>query len=143
MNTFLKKDKDIFVTIGKIALYSFISVVLCGVVYTLGEWLALYIPDASKFDLHWGITLKYFMVFLSVITIIENIVLAIVPRKTYYIVLTGTCVLSIFMSIFIGSITIRPYRTLLLCFSCIFSVLFPSLRLIFKKKKKMKHNEKH
>ena len=111
------------ITSGKcFVLQILFSVALAFSVYIIGEWMARLFFHVHSIDLFWGITLRLAVLVFFILTMAIGIVPATL-NKYIYLALSIMCV--IILSFLIGSFTIRPYRTLLLCMSGIIGIAFP------------------
>ena len=104
------KHKKVLIIIAR----AFSQIIMAIAVYIIGEWVAQCTLGVTKIDLHWGITIRYsLLVFIIVIIFMEC--LSHVLNKHYLLVISSLCI--IILSFIMGTITIRPHRTLLLILS--------------------------
>ena len=106
----------------RILLQILFSVALAFSVYVIGERVTRWLFDVHSIDLSWGITIRtaffVFVLLAIAIGIVSNKL-----NKCKLLILSVVCV--IILSSLIGTFTIRPYRTLLLCLSGIVGVALP------------------
>lgn len=111
---------------NRVFLQILFSVALAVSVYILGEWMARWCFDVHKIDLSWGITIRFALFFFIILAISIGIV-SVKLDKYKLLALSILCVI-IFFSL-IGTFTIRPYRTLLLCLCGIIGLGLPIIVL--------------
>ena len=111
------------ITSGKCVVFQILfSVTLAFSVYIIGEWVTRCLFDIHTIDLFWGITLRLALLVFSILAIAIGVVPATVNK---YIILVLSIMCVIILSFLIGSFTIRPYRTLLLCVSGVVGIAMP------------------
>jgi len=110
----------------RIFLQILFSVALTVLVYILGEWTARWCFDVHKIDLSWGMTLRFALFFFVILAIAIG-VLSVKLGKYKLLALSILCVIILFS--LVGTFTIRPYRTLLLCLSGIIGLGLPIIVL--------------
>ena len=106
----------------RIVLQILFSVVLALSIYIIGEWVSQYLFNVHSIDLFWKITLRSALFFFFICVMAIEVV-SIKVNKFILLALSMICV--IILSFLIGSYTIRPYRTLLLCISGIIGITLP------------------
>ena len=106
----------------RIVLQILLSIALAISVYFIGEWVARCLFDVAKIDLHWGLTIRYSLLVFIIVTIIMGY-LSFVLNKYYLLIIFSLCI--IIFSFILGTIAIRPHRTLLLIFSGIIGLTLP------------------
>jgi len=106
----------------RILLQILVSIALAFSIYVIGERVARWLFDVHSIDLNWGITLRttfFVFVLLAIATgIVSN-------KLNKYRLLILSVVSVIILSSLIGTFTIRPFRTLLLCLSGIIGLVLP------------------
>lgn len=110
----------------RIFLQILFSVALAVSVYILGEWTARWCFDVHKIDLSWEMTLRFALFFFVILAIAIGM-LSVKLGKYKLLALSILCVIILFS--LVGTFTIRPYRTLLLCLSGIIGLGLPIIVL--------------
>ena len=113
---------SIIVMKERVVLQILFSIALAFSVYIIGEWGAQCIFHVHSIDLFWGITLRLALLVFFILAITIGVIPATL-NKHICLVLSIMCV--IILSFLIGSFTIRPYRTLLLCISGVIGITLP------------------
>ena len=106
----------------RIVLQILFSVALAFSFYIFGEWVTRCLFDVHTIDLFWGITLRLALLVFFILAIATGVVPVTVNK---YILLTLSIMCVIIVSFLIGSYTIRPYRTLLICISGVIGIGLP------------------
>ena len=106
----------------RILLQILFSFALAFSIYVIGERVARWQFDVHSIDLSWGITLRTAF-FVFVLLAIATGIVSDKLSKCKLLILSVVCV--IILSSLIGTFTIRPFRTLLLCLSGIVGLVLP------------------
>ena len=106
----------------RIFLQILFSVALAFSVYAVEERVARWLFDVHSFGLSWGITMRTALLVFVLLAIAIGI---ISDKLSKYRLLILSVVCVIISSSLIGSFTVRPFRTLLLCLSGIVGLVLP------------------